>query len=88
MSVDTLSTPGTDTATEERILGHLEDERVGRTVFLVSHRISTIRRADLILVMEDGEVVARGVHDELVAQGGLYAGLHDRQRLEAELAAV
>jgi ATP-binding cassette subfamily B protein len=77
-----------DTQTEERILGELRRVFVGRTVFLVSHRISTVQGADLILVLDGGRVVERGNHDELVAFGGLYADLHRRQLLEEELAAV
>jgi ATP-binding cassette subfamily B protein len=77
-----------DTHTEEKILGNLRRVFPGRTVFLVSHRISTVRDADLILVLEDGRITDRGTHDELVGRGGLYAELHQRQQLEEELAAV
>jgi ATP-binding cassette subfamily B protein len=77
-----------DTHTEERILGNLRQVFVGRTVFLVSHRISTVQGADLILVLDGGRIVERGDHDALVARGGIYADLHRRQLLEAELEAV
>lgn len=77
-----------DTETEERILRHLEEVFVGRTVLMVSHRISTVQHADLILVLEGGCVVEQGTHEELVAMGGLYADLRARQLLEEELAAV
>jgi ATP-binding cassette subfamily B protein len=77
-----------DTQTEERILRHLRGVFAGRTVFLVSHRISTVREADQILVLERGRVVEHGRHDELVAAGGLYADLDRRQKLEEELQAV
>jgi ATP-binding cassette subfamily B protein len=76
-----------DTQTEEAILGGLRAEMRRRTTLLVSHRVSTVREADLILVLERGEVVERGTHDELLALGGHYAALHRAQRLEEELAA-
>ena len=56
-----------------------------RTSIVVSHRISTVRGADLILVLDRGRVVERGTHDELLAAGGLYAGLDRQQRLAAAL---
>jgi ATP-binding cassette subfamily B protein len=77
-----------DTRTEEQILARLQRELDGRTVFLVSHRISTVQRADLILVLDRGEVVERGDHRHLLAHGGIYADLYRRQQLEEELAAV
>ena len=77
-----------DTHTEETILANLRQVFVGRTVFLVSHRISTVKDADLILVLDDGRILERGSHRELIARGGLYADLDQRQRLEEELAAV
>ncbi|MFL6199257.1 MAG: ABC transporter ATP-binding protein [Thermoanaerobaculia bacterium] len=77
-----------DTQTEEQILRNLRTVFHGRTVFLVSHRISTVKDADLILVLDDGRIVERGSHEQLIAHGGLYADLHQRQLLEEELAAV
>ncbi|MFY9826363.1 MAG: ABC transporter ATP-binding protein [Thermoanaerobaculia bacterium] len=77
-----------DTQTEELILANLRQVFVGRTVFLVSHRISTVKDADLILVLDHGRIAERGSHSQLIASGGLYADLHQRQLLEEELAAV
>jgi len=77
-----------DTYTEEEILSRLRVVMRQRTSIIVSHRISTVRDADLILVIDDGRIVERGTHDELAAKtGGLYAALHKKQLLEEELAA-
>ena len=76
-----------DTHTEEEILVRLRRRLRQGTSIVVSHRISTVRDADLILVLDQGKVVERGTHDELVGQDGLYAGLHRKQLLEAELEA-
>lgn len=74
-----------DHATEEAILRELATARGGRTCFIVAHRISAVRTADFIVVLEGGRVVERGTHDELVASGGFYSKLHRRQKLEEEL---
>jgi ATP-binding cassette subfamily B protein len=76
-----------DTQTEEEILSRLRAVMRERTSFIIAHRISTVRQADQILVLDRGRLVERGSHDELVAHGGLYAELHRKQLLEEELAA-
>ncbi len=75
-----------DTRTEATILGHLRRHYGRRTVVVVSHRISAVQDADLILVLDEGRVAERGAHAELVAHGGLYADLYRKQLLEEELA--
>ena len=76
-----------DTYTEEEILSRLRRVMRERTSIIVSHRISTVRDADLILVLGDGHIVERGTHDDLIRRDGLYAALHRKQLLEEELAA-
>jgi ATP-binding cassette subfamily B protein len=80
---DSLS--AVDTETEEEILKGLRAERGSRTTFLVSHRISTVKDADLIVVLRDGRIIERGTHDELLALGSFYADLNRRQLLEKEM---
>ncbi len=74
-----------DTYTEESILSRLRDEIRERTTFLISHRISTVKQADVIIVLDNGVIVERGTHEELVEHGGIYASLHQKQLLEKEL---
>ena len=75
-----------DTYTEEEILSRLRGVMKRRTSIIVSHRISTVREADQILVLESGRIAERGTHDSLVSAGGLYAELYRQQLLEEELA--
>ena len=74
-----------DTYTEEQILHELENVRSGRTSILISHRVSTVKDADEIVVMDHGEIVERGTHEQLLANEGYYAELHERQLLEEEI---
>jgi ATP-binding cassette subfamily B protein len=76
-----------DTYTEEEILERMRVFMRNRTSILVSHRVSTVRHADVIVVLQDGRIAERGSHDELVRRGGLYADLHRKQLLQEELAA-
>lgn len=74
-----------DTYTEEEILKRLKTVMKGRTSILISHRISTVKEADLIVVLDQGTIAERGTHDELVRHGGIYADLYEKQLLEEEL---
>ena len=80
---DSLSS--VDTGTEERILRRLESILRARTTVLISHRVSTVQHADQIVVLRDGRIVERGTHAELLARGGYYADLYQKQLLEEEL---
>jgi ATP-binding cassette subfamily B protein len=76
-----------DTYTEEEILSRLRGVMRERTSIIVSHRISTVRDADVIFVLDDGRIAERGTHEALIRHNGLYAELHKKQLLEEELAA-
>ena len=80
---DSLSS--VDTQTEERILSRLRGIMRDRTTILIAHRTSTVRDADQIVVLRDGRITERGTHDELLARGGYYADLYQKQLLEEEL---
>jgi ATP-binding cassette, subfamily B, multidrug efflux pump len=75
-----------DTDTEERILRRLREVMSQRTTILISHRVSTVKNADMIIVLRDGYIIERGTHDELLAHNGYYADLYQKQLLEEELA--
>jgi ATP-binding cassette subfamily B protein len=74
-----------DTYTEERILNGLRGYTEGATTILISHRVSTVRNADQIAVLDRGRIVELGRHDELLSLDGYYAGLYRKQQLEEEL---
>jgi ATP-binding cassette subfamily B protein len=74
-----------DTHTEEEILRNLKDFMKNRTSIIISHRISTVKDADKIIVLSDGRIAEEGTHHKLVELGGIYADLHYKQLLEKEL---
>jgi ATP-binding cassette subfamily B multidrug efflux pump len=77
-----------DTHTEDKILNHLQEVMKGRTTIFISHRVSTVRNADVIAVLHSGRIVELGTHDELLARNGYYTDLYNKQLLEEELAEV
>jgi len=76
------STSSVDTQTEKLIQAALDNLMEGRTTFVIAHRLSTVRRADMIIVMDKGRIVERGTHDELLKLGGLYTEIHDLQLVD------
>ena len=81
---DSLS--AVDADTEREILGNLRAYRAGRSNLIISHRVSAVQDADLILVMDKGRIVERGTHEELLANEGFYRSLHEQQLLQQQLA--
>jgi len=79
---DSLSS--VDTQTEKLIQEALDKLMEGRTTFVIAHRLSTVRRADVILVMDKGRIVQQGKHDALLKEGGLYREIHDLQLSQKE----
>jgi ATP-binding cassette, subfamily B, multidrug efflux pump len=77
-----------DAKTEAAILAAIERQAAQRTVILITHRVAAARRCDSVIVLDDGRVVERGTHDELVKNGGLYASFAEEQRIEEDLAAL
>ncbi len=74
-----------DTDTEEQILENLRENRNGKTTIIIAHRISTIQDADHILVLDDGRAAEYGTHEELMALGGIYRSIFEKQQLEKQL---
>ena len=74
-----------DTQTEDTILSRLAKIMKDRTTILISHRISTVKNADLVIVLNDGSIVETGTHEQLLAQNGIYAGIYETQLLQEEL---
>lgn len=81
---DSLS--AVDTHTENEILKHLKEEMKDKTTFIVSHRISSVKNADQIIVVEDGQIMEFGTHESLLANKGYYSRMYEKQLLEIELA--
>ncbi|MBK8421237.1 ABC transporter ATP-binding protein [Candidatus Villigracilis saccharophilus] len=79
---DSLSS--VDTQTEKLIQEALDNLMAGRTTFVIAHRLSTVRRADMIIVMDQGRIVQRGTHNELLSEGGLYKEIHDLELMRSE----
>jgi ATP-binding cassette subfamily B protein len=83
---DSLS--AVDTKTEDAILSHLREELKDRTTIMISHRISTIKNADRIYMMDDGQIIESGTHEALLEEDGAYAKMYQKQLLEEELAEI
>jgi ATP-binding cassette subfamily B multidrug efflux pump len=77
-----------DARTERAILDVIERERTRRSVLLITHRVAAAARCDQILVLDQGRIVERGTHEQLLVSGGLYAAFAEEQRVESELEAL
>ena len=73
-----------DTETEERILTNLEDLSKNKTTFIISHRVSSAKNADKIIILDGGEIIQQGSHNQLINQKGYYKELYEQQLLEKE----
>lgn len=82
---DSLS--AVDTDTEEHILNNLKENRKGKTTIIIAHRISTVQNADMIMVLDGGEAVEVGTHQELLDRRGIYCAMYEKQQLEAAIGA-
>ena len=80
---DSLS--AVDAKTEHLILENLKEERSGKTTIITAHRLSAIVHADLIIVMDNGKIIKRGTHDQLIAQDGWYKETYNTQQLEEKM---
>ena len=80
---DSLS--AVDAKTEHLILENLKEERSGKTTIITAHRLSAIVHADLIIVMDNGKIIERGTHDQLIAQDGWYKETYNTQQLEEKM---
>ena len=80
---DSLS--AVDAKTEHLILENLQEERSGKTTIITAHRLSAIVHADLIIVMDNGKIIERGTHDQLIAQDGWYKETYNTQQLEEKM---
>lgn len=80
---DSLS--AVDTETEERILNNLKNITANRTTIIVTHRVSSAKNADRIIILDEGKIIEKGTHDELINAGGYYQDLYNKQLLEKEI---
>lgn len=74
-----------DTETEEKILSNLQRVSKDKTTFIISHRVSSVKNADKIIILENGEIAEQGTHNQLITQGGIYKNLYEQQLLEKEI---